>query len=124
MSLSFQWQPNCHQHCLSILRYGDGIPGPHSLPWRLGCKVLLNIKVELTPECVILCPAFCSIMSFELYSELHISKRCQLVDAVIPKPKLSIRVSKTKFVVSPIPGKILPWISKVTTPLDYLQDKT
>ena len=73
------------------------------------------------PECVILCPAFCSIMRFQLYSELHISMHCQLVDFVISKPELSVGVTKTEFVVSPVPIKILPWISKVTTPLDNLQ---
>ena len=49
---------------------------------------------------------------------------CQLVDVVIPKPKLSIRVTETEFVVIPVPVKSLPWISKVTTPLNNLQDET
>ena len=68
-------------------------------------------------------------MGLQFHPELHVSGLCQLMDLLISQPELLIVVTKPKLVISPVPVKVLPRFSKITTPLNdllnenYLEEK-
>ena len=62
-------------------------------------------------------------MGLQLHPELHVSRLCELVDLVVSKPELSHGVTESMFVVIPVPLKVLPGFSIITTPLNNLSSE-